>query len=36
MNPVGKKVLLGANFKPQRFLQLGLCSNDANKTAFIN
>ena len=34
-NPVGKKVLLGANFKPTRFLQLGQCSNDANRTAFI-
>jgi hypothetical protein len=35
-NPVGKKVLLGTSFKPNRFQQLGLCSNDQNKTAFLS
>jgi hypothetical protein len=35
-NPVGKKILLGQQFKPTRFLQLSACSTDQNKSAFLS
>ena len=34
-NPVGKRILLGKRFKPARFLNLGKCSSDNNRTPFI-